>query len=109
MKYVLILMLCCLANTVHAQAKWHTSEIAKIYPHADGSFVLTFKTNSPDCTNSVPNKYHYVRAGNNGVNAEGVKGMLSVALTAATLGKPVSVNFDAASSACYINRLHIGF
>lgn len=86
---------------------WHTSKISKIYPHSNGSFVLVFETQSEQCTNGA--NYYYVANGANRVNAEGVKNMLAVALTAAATNKTIAVNFDSHSSSCHINRLSINF
>ena len=99
-----------LSTTAHAVTNvWHTSTIKYIYPLADGSFVVTFNTNSSSCSGGVSNKYHYVRTGNNSVNQEGVDKMYSLFLTAATSGRKVTISFDSSSTQCWINRAYIDF
>mgnify|MGYP001175982395 CR=1 FL=1 len=90
-----------------SQQLWHSGELERIYPHANGSFVITFKTNHPNCSNQSEPKYHYVKAGENGVTPEGVQSMLSVALAAFMADKALTIKFDDTSTACFINRLFI--
>jgi hypothetical protein len=86
-----------------AQAEsWHTSKIKNVYPLGDGSFVLIFVDSAAACSNQ--GKYHYVSAGAYGVNAEGVKMMMSTALMAHATDKTISIAFDESSPSCYINR-----
>ena len=95
--------------SARANDVWHSSNIEKIYPQGDGSFVLTFITDAPACSNVNQPKYHYIRAGYNNVDQEGVDKMYSAALTAATLGKKINFNFDDSTDKCFINRLSISF
>jgi hypothetical protein len=44
-------------------------------------------------------------AGQNGVTAEGVKAMLATSLLAYALQKPLQINYDDATSSCFVNRL----
>jgi hypothetical protein len=66
-------------------------------------FVLIFDTSAPDCAS--PNHYHYVVPTQNGVTDEGAKRIYAAALSALAMDKTVQVNFDNATSACYVNRL----
>ena len=106
-KIITSLLLAGLSVPSIADFSWHASEIKRIYPQANGGFVITFKNPSANCTRA--DNYHYVAANAAGVTPEGVKAMLSVSLTAATLGKPISVYFDKDSQGCYINRLFAEF
>lgn len=98
-----------IAHTAFAEDKWHTSAISKIYPHADGTFVITFKNDAPDCLGTGNPKYHYVRVGQNGVTDAGIGQMFSTALTAATSGKELTINFSTVDTQCYVNRLLISY
>lgn len=88
-----------------AAESWHFSTIQKIYPLADGSFVLVFDTNAPDCANANTGKYHYVTPTQNGVTNAGAERIYAAALLAMAMEKTVQVAFDNATSACYVNRL----
>ena len=92
-----------------AMAASHTSTVNWIYALSSGSFILTFKTNSTQCTNSSTPQYYYVESGKNGVTAEGIKMIYSAALSGGATQKPVTINFDESSSACYVNRLSVDF
>lgn len=107
MKILRVLILCLFTTPVFATDVWFTSEIKEIYPTSQGTVILVFKSNSTRCTRD--NKYHYIQVGKNGVNHEGLNAMLSVALTAATLGKPIAINFDSSSNICAINRFKLIF
>lgn len=103
----LLFMSCLLSGFASAQATWHGSTIKRVYPLSNGSVVFVFHQSSAACTGK--DGYYYLQVGRNGVNQEGLTNMYSAALTAAASGKSVAINFDAASSACYINRLYVNF
>ncbi|TQV75620.1 response regulator receiver protein [Aliikangiella marina] len=88
---------------------WHSAEIQRIYPLANGDFVISFKSDAPDCTNPNTPKYHYVSSGQGGLSPEGRDKIYSLVLTAATSGKSVSINFDKNDNNCYVNRALINF
>jgi hypothetical protein len=91
-----------------AAEQWAEGYLMHVYPEADGSFILTFQGTQPGgCTNTANPKYFEVKAGQYGVNADGVKAMLATALTAHVSGKWVQLAFDDSSSNCYVNRLRI--
>lgn len=96
----------CLTATTAVAESWHTSYIRWIYPQADGSVILTFVTDSSSCPHTGSPKYHLIKVGSNGVTAEGVKNMLSVALLAKGMGQLVSIAFTE-NGECSINRLLI--
>ena len=96
-------------STASAAPTWHTSTINAVYPQANGEVVIVFNEDAPTCTNASRPKYHYVRVGENGMTQEGVKMIMSAALSAAALGKPVTINFDNASTGCFVNRLWVSF
>lgn len=94
------------AAPAHAE-RWLGSTIKWIYPQANGSVVLAFTVDSPDCTNGSTPKYYLLAVGAGGVTAEGLKNMLAVAIAAFGSGKPIAVAFDETTSSCTINRLYI--
>jgi hypothetical protein len=100
-----------LVSTICVAEKWHTSTISKVYPTANGNFVLIFKDDSalcrPDSTNS--GKYYWVENGQNGINEAGRDKIYAVALAAAVSGKTVKVAFDETQDKCFINRLQVVF
>jgi hypothetical protein len=102
-----IFLISTMSFSINAGATWHTSQVNTIYPLSNGTIVLTFKTHNTQCTNS--SKYHYITVGKNGVKAEAMPNILSVALTAATLGKPLTINFESSGPECYINRVFLKF
>lgn len=106
MKKLLVLLMLLISSAANA-ATWYSSEIKWIYPVSDGSFIITFKGETPNC--SDPSNYHYVKAGENGMTAEGVKVLLSVALSAATTGRKLAVNFDETSPICAVNRAYVAY
>ena len=90
---------------------WHTARPTQIYPHADGSFAITFDTDAGStCTNhwgSGNANLYYVKSGQNSVTADAARSMLSVALTAQVLGRQLAIYYDNAVSYCYVNRLQV--
>jgi hypothetical protein len=98
------LLSCVVARSVVATDVWHTSTVRTIYPHADGSVVVTFSTDSPSCTSANTPHYYYVAVGQNGVTAEALKNILAAFLSAAAQGRTVQFNFSDTTTACYINR-----
>ena len=92
-----------------AASVWHVAKIVYIYPQGSGDVVLTFETDAPTCTNVNTPKYCYIRVGENGVTREGLENMLAVALTVATTGRAVTINFDDAGDGCFIGRLIVSF
>lgn len=108
MRYLLICVL-FLNSLAFSAEQSHTAEIRKIYPVANGDFVLSFKTESEHCTNGSSPKHYYVSVGENAVTQEGSEKMLSVALVAASTGKPITIRFSDATNQCFINRLFVGF
>jgi len=106
-KLILALSLFSAVTAAGPNDVWHTSNIKQLYPLSSGDFIIRFTTDSDECARE--DKYHYVLVGENQVTAEGSNNMLSVALTAATLGKEISINFDKTSPSCAINRLNLNF
>ncbi len=101
-------MMLFLCNTVSAAERWITSKLISVYPHANGSIVISFEVDSPSCTNSAtPYKYHKIEVGQNSVTEQALNNMHAVALTALTAGFAVSVNFDDSTNQCYVNRIHL--
>lgn len=98
-----------LSSSAIADPTWHTSTIRQVYPLANGDVVLTFMEDSAACASASTPDYFYIRVGLNGVTAEGLKNMLAAALTAASTGKSVSINFDDSNPGCFVNRLSVRF
>ncbi|AKE51282.1 hypothetical protein TQ33_0294 [Kangiella geojedonensis] len=105
--FTVLILISEISAAVNSQ--WQTSAIEKIYPLLTGDFVLTFTEINTNCRDGASNAYYYVKEGVNGVKREGVKSMLSVALSAASMGKEITVNFDADLDSGAINRLYIKF
>lgn len=104
---LIILTLLLTVNTAHAANVWHKSQIKRVYPLADGGFVLTFKVQSPNCGAPDHENYFYVSENQQGVTKEAIQNYLSVALVAATTNKVLNVYFDPDSQHCYVNRMYI--
>lgn len=107
-----VLLLCFVVGmqSTYAAARWHTGvKIKMVYPLSGGDFVLTFDQDNPSCTSDSSPDYYRVSVGQNGVTAEGADKMYAAALTAASSGKTVNINFDDATSGCYVNRLEVIF
>jgi hypothetical protein len=90
--------------SVQATTQYFQSTLQSVYPLADGSFVLIFSQSGSNCHSLNSPPYFYVAAGQNGVTADGVKGMLATALTAFSLGKTLAGAFDDSTPYCYVNR-----
>lgn len=108
MKVLLVLLLMAVAalraTDVPAAEQAHTSNIKWIYPHGDGSYVLTFTTDPSACQNPNSTKYLYVQVGQNGMTADSAKYIYAAALLAMALGKQFQVYYTDSSIYCYINR-----
>ena len=104
---VIIAMLTLLVSFGSMAGTWHSDKINRIYPLANGNFILTFVTHPEACTNN--SKYFYVQVGANAMSQEGAEKIYSLALTAATTGQSVRVYFDEAADLCYINRAYVNF
>lgn len=101
------LIILLISSQAFSDYTWHSSEIRRIYPQANGSFIVTFVNPSPDCSRS--DNYHYISTDAGGVTQEGINSMLSVVLSAAAMGKVVNAYFDRDSNTCPISRLHVEF
>ncbi len=108
-KNIILVSLLFLPSLSMAIGQWHTSTVKAVYPLANGSFVLSFNTDSPSCSNSTSPKYYYVTVQENGMTQEGAEKIYSAALAAGMGGKEVQINFEDATSGCYVNRLYLTF
>lgn len=97
--------LASLMSTASAAEAWGAGTITRVYPLANGAFVITLSVDPSGCPNTSSPKYLYVVAGENGVTADGVKAMLATSLAAAAMDKTVHVAFSDSSVSCYVNRL----
>lgn len=107
MKKLLFICILFLTSSTYAQDVWFSSTIKTVYPLNEGSFILTFREDSPNCMGK--DDYHVVREGLHGVTAEGVKMIYSAALTAAASGTRVAIYFNSATSNCEVNRMKVLF
>ncbi|KAF7785874.1 hypothetical protein PRUB_a0272 [Pseudoalteromonas rubra] len=113
-KKTLLSLGCILALSsfgAHASGKWHTSKVNSVYPTSQGGFVLTFKSNAPDCSQAInaANKYHYVEVNKHSMTMEGANKIYSLALMAAASGRAMSFYYDSSNDKCYINRAYVQF
>ena len=105
----LALLITTFSTLSFAADVWHTSTIRSVYPLANGSFVLTFTTETENCTNGNKPRYFYVGQGLNGVTADGANKIYSLALAAASQKLPLVIAFDNSTSDCAINRASVQF
>ena len=110
MRLASVFLLFLISTSVSANSAWlQSAKIKMIYPVSDGSVILTFHedstTSSFDCMRA--DKYHYIRPNAGGVTPEAAKNMLSVALTAASTGKEISMNYVTDSSICVVKSIYI--
>jgi hypothetical protein len=109
MKYLAVLLIAIFSTHLLAQPTWHTSKISRVYPQADGRFVVIFESDNLSCTNANNPKYYYVGVGLNGVTEAGLTKIYSALLTAGASGREVTINFDSSSAYCEINRVSVSF
>ena len=91
-----------------ATERFHTSTIRMVYPVSSGDFVIGFDTEVSTCTSTASPKQLYVAVGQNGVTATGSAKMFAAALAALYARGIVTIAFDDATTACYINRIQVG-
>ncbi len=111
MKTVALIITLMFPLFAYSAAIWSPSTtIRGFYPLSGGIFVITLNEDAPSCTNgSSPNKYYYVKVGENSMTQEGADKIFSAALAAAASGKKVRFSFDDSTPYCYINRLYVDF
>lgn len=107
MKKIFLLLALLSTQAFSASYVFESGTLERVYPLSNGDFILTFHEGSPDCTNGSDPKYHYVREGVAGVTENGLKAMLSVALSAGLANKQLTISFDKDSSTCDVRRLSI--
>ena len=105
----MIVLVSFMVSSVASAGSWHNSDIKRIYPIADGAFIVTFKTDHADCKSGSSPKTFYVKVGESGVTQEAQDKMYSLVLAAAMSGKKVQVNFETVSSSCFVNRMLVEF
>jgi hypothetical protein len=107
MNRILISVLGIIVGIGIAQAApvWHASTVKFVYPQADGSFVLVMDVDPPTCPAAGTGKYLYVVAGQNGMTADGLKAMYALSMQALATRAILQLNFEDASTACYVNRM----
>lgn len=96
-------------GTVHADIAFFTSKVTRVYPLADGRFILAFADQPATCTNTAAMKSFYVQVGQQGVTTKGADYLYAAALSAAATGATVIVYFDTATAFCFINKMAVNF
>jgi hypothetical protein len=94
--------------TFAADAVYH-GLIRQLYPLGDGTYVLVFNP-SPDlpvCIGSVGYRYMYIRGGQNGVTADGLKNIVATSLLGFAMERAIDVVYDNGSSSCFVNRISL--
>ena len=109
MKKYLIIFAAFISLNLTAAPTWHTAKVGRVYPLANGGFVLTFNTDNAKCKNESNPKYYYVSEGKNGVTKEAIANFMSVALFAGSSNNDLTISFDNESATCDINRLFVKF
>lgn len=96
-------------NVAFAAKHWHTSKIKYVYALHNGAILIAFDKKHPECKNASGTvlSWQYVYVGQNNMTKEGIKNIYSMALTAYSTEKTVSVYFDDATTGCYIDRMFI--
>lgn len=107
---ILVILLISISNFSNAaEYVWKVGKLSRVYPLYDGSVILNFTDDSPECTNGSANKSHYLRVGESDVSEKGFDIMFSTALAAGMTGKTIAVSFDKNSTSCHIRKLHVAF
>ena len=105
--FLFALLMILRSGSVLATPVWFTSTIKTVYPQGNGDYVLIFNDPSPSCSHA--GGYHLIAPSQNGMSEAGSNKMYALAVTAAALGKTLTINFDDSSSNCYVNRLLVDF
>lgn len=90
-----------------ATERWHASTLRAVYIVGD-DVLLAFNADAQYCTAPAGPKYHYMSVGQNGVTQEGFKRMYAAALMAFSTGAPVQMEYDDATTNCFVNRIYVG-
>lgn len=91
-----------------AAESWHTFAVKKVYPLANGTFLVVFDTNASDCPNTILDKYHYVSPTQSGMSDAGCENDLySASLAALYTRGTVTVAFDDAATNCFVSRITV--
>jgi hypothetical protein len=105
------LVLCASAMSAQAASVAWTSTVRSVYPQGDGSFIITFASDSGSgCTSASNPKYFTVAvlpANGSTVNSDAVKAMLATTLAAFEGGNTLTVVFDNSTSSCNVTRMTI--
>lgn len=104
--YLLCLVCLSLISFNSFAARIDNTVILGIQNGTSGDFIITLPPNSdPKCTNG--GVYFYVAAGQNGLNSDGVKVLLSLALVAYSSGVKVHVVYDNSTQACFVSSINV--
>ena len=83
----------------------HVANVTRIVALGDGRVVLQFDADNASCSDANSPKGYYVTVGQNGVTADGLKSILSMATVAVALERPLSFHFDSSSAYCFISQV----
>ena len=93
-----------------AEPTWHNNVLIKgIYPLSDGTVALMVDKDNPLCTSTSSPKYYHLAENQQGVTSVGFMNIYGAALSAASKGKLVNINFESSDSNCWINRIIVSF
>ena len=96
------------SGSAAAANRYHAATIKTIYANDAGVVILSFDTESSYCTSTASPKYYAINPTLTGVTPEGVKQMYAAALMAYSLGMPVTILFDDATSSCNVKQIILG-
>ena len=110
MKKFIILLYLILSSTIPFVASasvWFTSTVKRVYPLANGDFVVLFNDVNTKCVHE--SGYHYIEVNRNGITESGRDKMYSAFFVAGSAKNQVKIFFDETSSNCNINRMQVLF
>lgn len=96
-----------ISSESYAANKWKNgTKIYGVQALASGAFIV-YGQNGDDPACAEGGKLFYVAVGQNGVTEEGLKSLLSVALSAFAAGKQVSFQYNDSTPSCYISTIYM--
>jgi hypothetical protein len=107
MRYVLAATALALAANAQAGTGSMVVHITAINAFGDGRMVFQFDSDGSACLDTASPKHYWLASGQASVTADGFTNNLATAMTAFSLGKTVSVDFDVSTSNCYIQRIAV--
>ena len=96
------------STTALAADAVYAGPIRMLYPNADGTYVLILNANMAACGGITGYKYLYIKAGQNGVTADGQKNIIATSMLAFAADRNTSIVYDDSTTNCWINRISVG-